>query len=57
MSRSGEVRDTTDTYFMFVDASGDPRPFRGENTRLYVLNGLILMPEKWYEAHNEVLDN
>jgi len=56
MPRSGEVGDMADTYFMFVDASGDPGPFRGENTRFYVLSGLILMPEKWYEAYNGILD-
>ena len=43
-------------YIMFVDASGDPGPFKGGNTRFYVLSGLILLPEKWYEAYEGVLD-
>ena len=51
-----EMRDVTDVYFMFVDASGDPGQFMGENTRFYVLSGLILIPEKWYEAYNGVLE-
>ena len=45
-----------DTYFMFVDASGDPGCFKGKNTRFYVLSGLILIPEKWRESYNGVLD-
>jgi len=41
-----------DTYFMFVDAFGDPGRFKRKNTRFYVLSGLILILKN---LKNEIL--
>ena len=44
------------TYIMFIDASGDPGPYNGSNTKYYVLAGLIVKPENWYTAYNGALN-
>ena len=32
---------------LYIDASGDPGPFRGKNTRYYVLSGAAMSYMDW----------